>query len=227
MLSVSLGGAAGALIRMAVAFPQNFNGPAPGVMTLAFLTGGPVAIGWVTAAVSHRYGATSIAWRIFLPWLSTLIACAPVWVLNLEGWICIDMALSIALVLSSIGGLIGGAAARVDGNLPLACVLLFPVMVAPMESRLTPPSQLRTVETQIVIRATPAVIWSNIERVRAIAPDELRPTWTHALGNYAQLEAPEFSSCDSLDNPWSSRCGTLFGERLCWKLVCLYSPLPA
>lgn len=91
MLSVSLGGAAGALIRMAVAFPQNFNGPAPGVMTLAFLTGGPVAIGWVTAAVSHRYGATSIAWRIFLPWLSTLIACAPVWVLNLEGWICIDM----------------------------------------------------------------------------------------------------------------------------------------
>jgi hypothetical protein len=95
------------------------------------------------------------------------------------------MALPIALILSSLGGLIGGAAlwnARGDVKLPLACVLLFPVMVAPIESHLTPPLQLRTVETQILIRATPAVVWSNIERVRAISPQELTPTWTHAIG---------------------------------------------
>ena len=56
------------------------------------------------------------------------------------------------------------------------------MLVAPLEMQVPLPKQVRSVQTQIEIRASTQTIWNNIEQVETIAPEEIRPTWTHAIG---------------------------------------------
>jgi hypothetical protein len=58
-----------------------------------------------------------------------------------------------------------------------------------LESRLSPPVDHRTVGTEIRIHAPASVVWRNIERVPAIRPEELKPTWTHRIGFPRPIEA--------------------------------------
>ena len=71
----------------------------------------------------------------------------------------------------------------------MGCVLVLPLLVAPVESRILSRYEIRQVDTSIDMHAPPAVVWRNIKSVRAIQPDELTPSWTRRIGFPAPVEA--------------------------------------
>jgi hypothetical protein len=100
----------------------------------------------------------------------------------------------MAMILSTAGGVCAGLVDRVlnrnNRALPMACVALIPLLIAPAENRFfMSPIQHRFVATEIRIHAPADVVWKNIERVPAIAPSELRPNWAHAIGFPRPVEA--------------------------------------
>jgi hypothetical protein len=194
--AVALGAAYGIFFRLFGSFNwPGGNGPvtffAGEVMTLTFLLGGPIVIGFLTvnrAAASRPIGF----WKsVVLPWLSVVFMLAVLWLFFIEGGICILMAAPIALFCSSVGGLVAALLAR---NLRLSgrtvtCIAILPLLLAPADAHLTPPLETRTVATEIRIHASPQTIWQNIERVPAISPAELQPNWTHRIGFPRPVEA--------------------------------------
>jgi hypothetical protein len=191
-ISVLLGGIAGGVIRLIASYKWTGGPHSNLVMTLSFLVFGPIAVGYITVSAAEAAGARTWLTRSFLPWPSIVASVLIAYLVNLEGLICVAFALPITLVFSSIGGIAAGIMARVNGRLrraPMACILVLPLISPPLESGLASPTQIRNVETTVVIHATPAVVWQHIERVAPIAPSELRPTWTHSIGFPRPIQA--------------------------------------
>jgi hypothetical protein len=162
------------------------------VMTIGFVFFGPLVIGFLTINRATRHSRTSVVQWIFAPWLSIAITCALTFILGGEGRICILFLIPIALVGSSIGGILAGVAARSfakRSNTTAACFALLPFLIAPAESRLRTPLETRTVSSQILIHASSDTIWQNIERVPAISPNELQTTWAQRIGFPRPVEA--------------------------------------
>jgi hypothetical protein len=91
--------------------------------------------------------------------------------------------------MSTIGGVVacvafvalaGNNQTAVMGMLTL--VVFAPYVVTPIENTFPTADSIRTVDTQIEIFASPAVVWDHITRVRAITPDEHRFSFFHLAG---------------------------------------------
>jgi hypothetical protein len=124
--------------------------------------------------------------RIVLPWVPGFILLATALVVGWEGTLCIVLALPAFMIMGTIGGLLeqGARKSLADrGQLgALLGVLLLPYAVSPLEQIADLPSQLRTVETQIVINADVETVWQNIIRVPAITAQEQGFSWVHQIG---------------------------------------------
>lgn len=126
--------------------------------------------------------------------LGVILSAAIAWLLNLEGLICVVFLLPLGMMVASVGGLCAGMVDRILSRryrgMPMACVAILPMLVAPAEARwVQSPLEHRVVATEICIHAPAGVVWSNIERVRPILPSELRPEWTHLIGFPRPIEA--------------------------------------
>ena len=140
-----------------------------GVMSVAFLVLGPLAIGYLTVR-SHP----SPRWwyRLFAPWLSIIVGTFIVAFTGVEGGACIVMGLPILLPLSTIGGLLGFWPRR-RSPVAVAAFALIPLVGGGFETRVPEPISLRVVESSIEIKAPPSRVWQEIVQVPAIRPDEL------------------------------------------------------
>lgn len=161
------------------------------VMTVAFLLLGPLIMGLLTICRAELRERSSIWQWIFAPWVSVLLMMTATALLNIEGAICIVMALPIALVCGSIGGVIGGLIGRQRklSRAATVCVAILPFVLGPAEASINSPDQTRTVSSEIRIHATPTIVWQNIERVPTIAPSELQTTWAQRIGFPRPVEA--------------------------------------
>lgn len=181
------------MFRFWAQLPCSSHASAALVMTLSFLTLGPMAIGYITIGTSAEVVQRGVLVWLFLPWPAILLSCLMTYLLNLEGLICVVFALPVGFLFGSIGGLIAGLAGRgrvKQQPTTLACVALLPMLVMPLEAHLIQPTiRHRIVQTEIEIHAPASVVWDNIKRVRPIAPSELEPTWTHAIGFPRPVEA--------------------------------------
>jgi hypothetical protein len=164
------------------------------VMTIGFICFMPFALGSVTVYFAE-VGRAQPIWRwIILPWVSMAGALAATMLVLLEGAICVLMLTPLALVLASLGGLLGGLAGRMVRSRRLrlsmmACVMVLPFFTATWERPVFYQLELRRVENVIDIKASPEVIWRNIERVRAIRTEELPKSWTRKIGFPDPVEA--------------------------------------
>jgi hypothetical protein len=190
---IVLGAVYGVVLRVAMNAPTRlwWLRDAAGVMTVAFLVLGPIVMGFLVVRRAERGGKIPIALWFGAPVLSVTLTMAILMLFAWEGAICVVMALPIAWVFGAIGGVLGGLSVRfrkMSGR-ATACVALLPFVLAPLEARLTAPTQTRTVASQILIHAPATTVWQNIERVPAIAPNELQRTWAQRIGFPRPIEA--------------------------------------
>lgn len=164
------------------------------VMSIGFIFFMPFALGCIAVYVVELNRPHRIWAWISLPWLSVIVALAGICAAAWEGSICVVMFLPIGLLLSSIGGLLGGLAARSMRSrraqkLSMVCVMALPFLISPWETQAFQEWETRQVENIIDIQAPPEIVWRNIERVSAIRPDQLPHSWAHAIGFPDPIEA--------------------------------------
>jgi hypothetical protein len=215
--SALVGLAYGLVCRLA--FDWKWHTEVFGVMTLGFLGFMPLAVGFITVFLSERAERRGPAVWFGLPALTTLALMLGSFLLFWEGLICLTMLLPIALLMSVIGGGLGAFCARRFGKTPLVCVALLPFLIAPAERWVGPTREIREVETSIVIRATPATIWRQIERVAPIHPEEQRFSWTQKIGFPRPIEATL-----SAEGPGAVRHATFAGGVLFVETVTTWDP---
>jgi uncharacterized protein (UPF0548 family) len=163
-------------------------------VTIAFLVVVPISMGYLTVDTYLRYTAVSrIRWYqwLFLPWVAVLLEAAFAILVKIEGVICILFASPIML----LAALFGGLAARLVWHYQrgsfrsTVTAVAAPLLLLLFESHVPSPWQIRTVETDILIRASPQAVWSNIESVRAIKPEELPGSWVQRIGFPRPIQA--------------------------------------
>lgn len=177
LLGTMVGVAYGLSARI-LAEPREF-GPAFAVMTFAFVVIVPVVIGYLTVrpVIAPTWG-----FRIFGPWPACMATVLMAALLGMEGMICIVMALPLMLVLASLGGALGGAAALRANATALPILVLLPYVVGPMERGRELPTQLAETRTTIDVAAPPNVVWPLVASVDSIRSDEERPALYTAMG---------------------------------------------
>ncbi|HYM77395.1 MAG TPA: hypothetical protein VE377_15585 [Candidatus Dormibacteraeota bacterium] len=165
-----------------------------GIMTVGFILFTPFAMGFITVFIVERRRVQPI-WTWFLyPWLPVAGGLAGAGLFVWEGLICIAMFAPIAFGAATLGGVAAGLIARMVRsravkNGTLACVACLPLLISPIERQFLAQRDLRSVESVIDIKASPATVWKNIERVPAIRTSELQPSWSHAIGFPNPVEA--------------------------------------
>jgi hypothetical protein len=189
------GAAIGLLYGIALRLAGHFyRGQGSAVMLLGFLFFMPLAMGFIAVFLAEMKQEQRFWVWLLLPWLPVLGGCAAAMLALLEGMICVVMFLPLGLIVATIGGILGGLSARFlrqrrSRHVTVACVIFLPFMVAPWEQEVFHKLEVRQVENVIDIQAPASVVWGNIERVRAIRPQELPSSWSHAIGFPDPVEA--------------------------------------
>ena len=163
-----------------------------GIMSISFLFLVPAALGFIV--IWFERGERRWARMLFGPWISAVIMTLCTVALQLEGWICVIMALPVILFMASLGGVVAGFArpkVQTDGGrrLCVAAVALLPFVAGPLESLRARSNELRTVACSIDIAATPAQVWRQIRSVPRITEAEHTFSWHHRVGFPRPTEA--------------------------------------
>lgn len=188
LIAIGMGALYGILYRLLAGFDALES--VGNVMSYTFLFVMPTAMGFIVVYMSYTEKDNVLQW-ITRPWLAvTLLVCAAL-ALAIEGLICIIVILPLAIVLSSVGGVIAGVVRRLRARstIVLATVMFIPFIISPIEQQFDAPEEIRVVETSIDIVSTPRTIWENIRVVKPISPQELGSSFTHAIGFPRPIEA--------------------------------------
>lgn len=164
------------------------------VMSAAFIFVVPVSLGFLMMIVHRKREGFRFWHYLILPWMPGFLFLFCTLLLAWEGIICIVLWIPLVMCLSSFGGLLAMLALyliKVRRNrmycTTLVCAL--PFILAPVENLKERASEIRTVRSQIVIRAPVDVVWKNIERVPAITENEHRFSLVHLMGFPRPIEA--------------------------------------
>jgi hypothetical protein len=160
--------------------------PTFAALSIAFLFLVPVGLGAVTVYFGSQHARRSWLFWAAMPWVSCLLLTGALAVLAWEGLICIVMAAPIFLGMGTLGGIAAGVLLdrrRGRAAPPVVTGLaILPLAVFPLEQRLPPPDQERTVITSVVIDAGPEAVWRQIVRVPEIGARELPDSFYHRIG---------------------------------------------
>lgn len=167
----------GIVARAAVALSPSAGG-AMFVMTIGFLFVVPLTIGFLTVRPVAR---PSVPFRIFAPWISSLLAIGVAGLIGWEGSICVVMGAPVILILSSIGGLLGGSD-RTRASIVNPILIALPYALAPIEARREPPRRIVESVAEIEIAAPVSTVWPLIASVDSIRPEEQHPALFTRLG---------------------------------------------
>ncbi len=174
----------GVVIRAGMAFNVAFIREDFPAMSIGFIVLVPLLIGFLAVYLPARQSRVTAVAAIILPWLPVLLTCVIAMALAWEGAICIVFLMPIALMFGSLGGLLAKGITQRMTIRPgtVACMAVLPLICMVVESQLTQPVEMRTVENTIAIHADTAIVWQNIQSVPPIAAKELQPSWTHRIG---------------------------------------------
>jgi hypothetical protein len=164
------------------------------LMTLGFIFLVPLTLGILTVHYGEKERKRSWPYRLFMPWVPCSILMLAAFLIGWEGSICLLMGLPVFLLMSSLGGAIAALIFQTrrpqQNNFPLLMFFaVLPFVSASIEHQFGLPQSVRTVDTQITIKASPRIVWQNIERVREIKQKEQRPSMFHLLGFPRPVEA--------------------------------------
>lgn len=180
------------LVSMVPPYVNDHNGGAI-LMSFSFLFLGPFVAGFFTVDRAAATKPLPGVQFVVVPWIPILFNLALALAVSWEGLICAVFILPPAMLSASLGGVTAGLLYRrrnrQSSGSTLLCLAAAPLLLCLVEVQLTQPRQTRIVDTQILIHAPAPVVWRNIERVRPIAPAELRGSWANRIGFPRPVEA--------------------------------------
>jgi hypothetical protein len=141
--------------------------------------GAPFVMGFVSALAFNRDAPRSVMATLGVAYLTLIVVAGLIALLALEGLVCLLMALPLALLLASLGAVLGRQVAF--GGNPAAAVtsllVTLPVLTGFEARGLRAP--LREVVTAVDIDAPPEVVWTNVIGIAELPPPS---EWIFRLG---------------------------------------------
>lgn len=197
IFSIAIGVIYGVFVRLS--FSQDFSQGVISTLSIGFMTLVPLAMGALTVFFyERRVGRLTYANAFIQSLRMGFVFLLVVGVLAFELLICLVMATPFFTIIAGVGGMVMLWVLRMarrrtqyknSPNVVLVILLFAPYFVSPLERMFTPQALIHTVETMLVINATPQTIWQNIIRVPEITSDEQRPSLFQLLGVPRPIEA--------------------------------------
>jgi hypothetical protein len=155
-----------------------------GIVSWSYILGVPLIIGAVCVGLSGRALQKNILYCCFAPWLPIVLVYVVLAVIKVETLICLIMLAPSAFGCATIGGALAGVIARQLGpyRSVMSCIALAPLLFVRIEAGQEAHQVIHTVTNRVVIAAPPERVWSALLNVPDIRPEELRWSFSHAIG---------------------------------------------
>jgi hypothetical protein len=154
------------------------------IVSFSFIFFMPMALGAMVCYLGYRLDTPRPFWRSWAPMLAMLLAVAASFVVHLEAMMCLVVALPLVLPGAAAGGwsMHLSLQKRCKDRLLVSFFVLLPYAIAPVEQLWQAPHETRVMRNEITIHATPQMVWSQIQSVPAIQPEELPSQWIYHIG---------------------------------------------
>jgi uncharacterized membrane protein YhaH (DUF805 family) len=133
--------------------------------------GTPFVMGFVSGLLANRESPRSLLVTFGVAYLALIVVGGVITLFALEGLVCLLMALPLALLLASLGAILGRHVAL--GRGPEGAAVTSVLVALPLLTGVEAPSlraPLREVVTRVEIDATPAAVWPNVVGVAELPP---------------------------------------------------------
>jgi hypothetical protein len=164
-----------------------FSG-APGgtwsAMAGSFIYLAPMLVGAITVYIAETIERRSWAYYFWAPFLANLLFVLGTLVIMWEGLICAIVIMPMFAFVGAIGGLAMGVVCRVT-NWPKQAILslaVLPIALGLGGDYVPTPTVLSSVQHSVVVNATPAQVWQQINYATNIRPQEFGAAWAAKIG---------------------------------------------
>lgn len=144
----------------------------------------PMIIGAVTVIVAERSARRSWGYYFWAAAGANALCTVVAFVVNIEGLVCVILAVPLFVVLGGIAGLLTGLICRVTRRSRPAVYgfALLPLLLGGFEQRLPLPQTVLREERVLAVAAPAAVVWQQLLSARDIQPDEMNQAWMYRIG---------------------------------------------
>lgn len=163
-----------------------------GVMTIAFIFFVPFIIGLITVYQGDENQRKNWNYIIGMPVLNSLICFLIALAFGWEGLICFIMALPIYCFIALMGGVFMWIYFKYTNqnqvhSFAIILVLFSPIYVSLIENKFELPTEIRKVETSIIINSKPEIVWKHIIKIPKIV--ETQEGFFYKMGFPKPVEA--------------------------------------
>jgi hypothetical protein len=144
----------------------------------------PMIIGAVTVIVAERSARRTWGYYFWAAAGANALCAFVVFLVNIEGLICVILAMPLFVVLGGIAGLITGLICRLTRRFRHAVYgfALLPLLLGGFEQRLPLPQTVRREERVLMVAAPAGFIWQQLLSAQDIQPQEMNQAWMYRIG---------------------------------------------
>lgn len=172
------------------------------IYSLTFVWIVPLLVGIIPILIARKEMRNSMSKQFLYPFFSGLLFAIMAFTTGLEDIICLlILGLPFVLGAGTIGLLLGIILDKMDerkakkNNNLYSSLLLLPLFLNPLESKISSPQKEYEVKNQIRIHASKEKIWKNIIEVPEIKDEE----YESSFFNYAGIPRPVCSRLETID----------------------------
>jgi hypothetical protein len=154
------------------------------IVSKAFLLMTPFSLGALAVFVAARGERTSVRRDAAVAAKAMILFLIALFLMLLEGVICIVLVLPVFVVAAVLGGVLAGWLHRrmLDRKGAVSAFALLPLLLGPIEAALPPAQSEQIVSTTMHIAAPPEAVFDQLADVRGIRPEELGFAFVHLIG---------------------------------------------
>lgn len=144
----------------------------------------PTILGVVPLMFANNEQLKSYKNIIFIPWLTVATFFLMMFLIGLEESVCLLILAAPFFILGTVGAFIYRLVQinKQKGKGKLLTLLIIPFLFSPIEELIESPSAIFKVESEVVVAASPEIVWSHIVEVNTIRGAEYTPGFFNKLG---------------------------------------------
>lgn len=142
----------------------------------------PAVLGVIPLVFANNDQIRSYRNIIFIPWLTIITFFVAARLSGMEEILCLLVLAAPFFILATVAALIVRLVMIHKNRNKLLAIAALPFLMSPVEELIKSPSEMYTVESEVLIAAGPEVIWDNIVEVPEIGDDEYVPGIFNWLG---------------------------------------------